>query len=183
MVIDLWTDLMRLYGQDRFFCLSISSIWPVAQVFGWPALLGRSEAVKDAEIMVLRREVAVSRRQVVPTPPDWTDRAVLAALARVLPLRLRAHRLVTLGTLVAWHGRLGLDRWTYPNWSGRPRMSKKGLGRENPTWGYRRMRGELVRLGERVSEATVQWILLGWRVGWLPETPPPCGGPSCALRP
>ena len=73
----------------------------VIRVFGWLVLLGRSEASKDAEIMVLRHEVAVLRRQVSRPKPDWADRAVLAALARLLPAVLRARRLVTPGTLLA----------------------------------------------------------------------------------
>ena len=60
------------------------------QVFGWLVLLGRSEASKDAEIMILRHEVALLRRQVTRPKPDWADRAVLAALARLLPTVLRA---------------------------------------------------------------------------------------------
>jgi hypothetical protein len=71
------------------------------RVFGWLVVLGRSAASKDVEIMVLRHEVAVLRRQVSAPKPDWADRAVLAALARLLPARLRAHRLVTPGTLLA----------------------------------------------------------------------------------
>jgi hypothetical protein len=76
------------------------------RVFGWLALLGRSEASKNAEIMMPRHEVAVLRRQVTRPKPDWADRAVLAALARLLPAVLRAHRLVTPGTLLAWHRHL-----------------------------------------------------------------------------
>ncbi len=76
------------------------------RVFGWLVLLGRSQASKDAEIMVLRHEVAVFRRQVTQPKPDWADRAILAALARLLPTVLRARRLVTPGTLLAWHRRL-----------------------------------------------------------------------------
>jgi putative transposase len=67
----------------------------LVQVFGWLALLARSDAVKDTEILVLRHEVAVLRRQVAKPRPDWADRAVLAALARLLPGRLRLRRIVT----------------------------------------------------------------------------------------
>ena len=68
----------------------------VIRVFSWLVLLGRSQASKDAEIMMLCHEVAVLRRQVARPKPDWADRANLAALARLLPAVLRAHRLVRL---------------------------------------------------------------------------------------
>ena len=135
------------------------------RVFGWLVLLGGSEASKDAEIMVLRHEVAVLRRQVTRPKPDWADRAILAAQARLLPAVLRAHRLVTPGTLLAWHRQLITRKWTYPNRPGRPRTSQEirglvlRLARENPAWGYRRVHGELCRLGHHISEATVRRIL------------------------
>src|SRR5258708_8737546 len=90
------------------------------RVFGWLLLLGRSEASKDAEIIVLRREVAVLRRQVLRPKPDWAGRAVLPALARLLPAVLRAHRLVTPGTLLAWHRRPIPRTLTYPSPPRRP---------------------------------------------------------------
>ena len=137
----------------------------MARVFGWLVLLGRSQASKDAEIMVLRHEVMVLRRQMARPRPDWADRAILAALARLLPAAPRGRRLVTPGTLLAWHRRLITRKWTCPNRPGRPAASQGirdlvlRLARENPGWGYRRVHGEMTRLGHEVSEATVRRIL------------------------
>ncbi len=129
----------------------------VVRVFGWLVPPGCSQASKDTEVLVLRHEAMVLRRQVARPEPDWADRAVMAALARLLPAALRGSRLVTLGTLLAWHRHLIARRWTYPGRPGRPGTSRDvrdlamRLAGENPAWGYRRVHGELTRLGHRIS--------------------------------
>ena len=90
----------------------------MTRLFGWVALLARSDTSKDVEILVLRHEIAVLRRKVARPKPDWADRSMIAALARLLPRHLRLHRIVTPATLPAWHRRLIKNEWTHPNASG-----------------------------------------------------------------
>jgi hypothetical protein len=116
---------------------------------------GSAEA-KEIEILVLRHELAVLRRQHPRPRLQPTDRALLAALSRLLPRACWSVFLVRPETLLRWHRRMVARRWTYPSTSkGRPPISEKmqqlvvRLARENPRWGYQRIHGELLRLGLR----------------------------------
>src|SRR5215213_5989229 len=136
-------------------------------MLGWLALLARRSATKNAELLMLRHEVAVLRRQVARPPIDWADRAVLAGLSRMLPRSVWRGLFVQPATLLRWHRDLVRRRWTYPHQRGRPSVAAEiralvlRLAMENPTWGYRRIHGELCRLGcnDRVGASTV-WTIL-----------------------
>jgi len=138
----------------------------LARVLSWLALLARSDAAKDVEILVLRHEVAVLRRNNPRPRMSWLDRAVLSALSKLLPPPLRQLRLVSPRTLLRWHARLVARRWKYPQRRpGRPptatpiRTLVLRMARENPGWGYRRIRGELAGLGHPIAASTV-WAIL-----------------------
>ena len=138
------------------------------RVFGWLALLSRSDRAKDAEILILRHQVAVLQRQVTGPRLSWADRAVLAALARLLPgghLR-QLCLIVSPRTLLRWHASLVRRRWSYPRRTpGRPRTAQAvralvlEMARDSPGWGYRRIQGELSGLGYAVAPSTVWQIL------------------------
>jgi putative transposase len=138
----------------------------LARVLSCLALLARSDAAKDVEILVLRHEVAVLRRHHPCPRPRWVDRALLSALSRLLPTSVRQLRLVSPRTLLRWHALLVDRRWTYPRrHPGRPSIPQPvralvlRMARENPRWGYRRIHGELVGLGHEVAASTV-WTIV-----------------------
>jgi len=151
----------------------------LARVLSWLALLARSEAAKDVEILVLRHEVPCSV-DTTPRPTlTWIDRAVLSGLGRLLPAQLRRLRLVSPRTQLRWHAHLVARRCTYPQRRpGRPPASQAiralvlRMAKENPTRGYRRIHGELVGLGHRVAASTV-WNIL--RTAGIDPAPPRSG--------
>ena len=145
------------------------------RVTGWMALLARSAASKDAELLMLRQEVAVLRRQNPKPGMDWADRGGARRPCRLLPKPLRMNRLVTPETLLRWHRRLVRWRWTYPHRGGRPPVDAKlamlieRMARENPGWGYRRIQGELLGLGIRVVASTMRRVLRRLRIPPAPQ--------------
>jgi putative transposase len=141
----------------------------------------RSEFAKDVELLVLRHQLVVLGRQRRRPSLRPADRALLAALARLLPPRRRQGLVVTPQTLLRWHRELVRRKWAQPQRAaGRPPVDGRvrelvlRLAGENPGWGYPRIAGELRKLGLRVSPSTIRRILLANRVGPAPRR----SGPS-----
>jgi putative transposase len=137
-------------------------------LLGCVMVLARREVSKDAELLVLRHENAVLRRQVGRVRYQPGDRLWLAALSRLIPRRRWGEAfMVTPAALLAWHRRLVARKWDYtsrrrPGRPSTPAAIRKlviRMAMENPTWGHRRVQGELVRLGHRIAASTVWQIL------------------------
>jgi putative transposase len=139
-------------------------------------LLTHGERANAVEVLVLRHQVAVLRRQVRRPDLEPTDRAVLAGLSRLLPRARWAAFFVTPATLLRWHRNLVARKWTYPpRRPGRPSVTAEvrglvlRLARDNPSWGCRRIQGELAGLGYRLAPSTVWSIVTKAGVGPVPR--------------
>jgi putative transposase len=136
------------------------------RLLGWTVLRTRSDTTKDIEILILRHQLTVLQRRTPRPRMTWTDRALIAALTRLLPVRRRLGLLVTPATILRWHRQLVARRWTTQRTRpGRPaipaglRSLVIRLATENPRWGYRRIHGELAGLGYQIGASTVWKIL------------------------
>ena len=134
----------------------------LAKLLSWMVLHVRSDTTKEIEILVLRHQLAVLQRRTPRPRIGWCDRAVIAALGRLLPSRRRRGFLVTPATILRWHRQLVDRRWTTRSVrAGRPaipagvRALVVRLATENSTWGYRRIHGELAGLGYQIGASTV----------------------------
>jgi putative transposase len=152
-------------------------------------LVARGDAANALEILVLRHQLAVLRRQSPRPRLEPADRALLAAVSRVLPRARWSCFLVQPETLLRWHRRLVAGTWTYPYRIGRPPLNPEvqqlivRLARENPRWGYQRIKGELQHLGVRVSATAIRATLRRHGLNPAPRRADTPGGRSCANRP
>ena len=150
--------------KSHLFILSLF-YWILRRLFELAVLALRSENAKEVEILVLRHQLCVLKRQVKRPDLMPHDRALIAAAARVLPRRPWAGLFVRPETVLRWHRELVARRWTYARGQGRPPKTAEirrlvvRLARENETWGYRRIQGELKQLGIAIAPSTV-WSIL-----------------------
>src|ERR1700722_19084256 len=148
------------------------------RLLGCLMVLPRREVSKEAELLVLRHENAVLRRQISKVRYQPGDRLWLVALSRLIP----RHRwsevfAVTPATLLAWHRRLVARHWDYTSRRrpGRPSTATAirklviRMATENPTWGHQRVQGELIKLGHRIAASTVWQILHDAGIGPAPR--------------
>jgi putative transposase len=151
----------------------------------------RSEFAKDVELLALRHELAVLRRQERGRPRlRWCDRALLAGLSRFVSPRRRLGLMVRPQTLLRWHRELVRHRWASyaPRRCGRPPLERDlralvlRVARENPAWGYQRIAGELGKLGLRVSPTTVRRLLASASLGPAPRRTARAGKRFCGRR-
>ncbi len=136
----------------------------------------RAEFAKDVELVLLRHQLSVLARQQQRPRLRPADRALVAALARLLPHRRRHGLVATPATLLRWHRELVRRRWTYPQRKpGRPPTARPlrelvvRLARENPRWGYQRIAGELMKLGFRLSPSMIRRVLASERLEPAPR--------------
>jgi putative transposase len=155
----------------------VSFVYVVAcRLFALVLLLARGDRSKELELLVLRDELSILRRQARRPQLTESDRLLLAALSRVIPRRSWRAFLVTPETLLRWHRRMVAWRWTYPHRRpGRPAIDQEvrqlilRLARENSHWGYVRIVGELRKLGITVSATLVRNVLARAGVPPAPE--------------
>jgi putative transposase len=153
-------------GRSRGVVLSLV-YWSLRRLLELVVLRFRSEREKEIEILLLRHQLHVLERQIARPRLTQADRALLTAFSRVLPRQAwRRSAFVTPAALLRWHRDLVARRWTYPHRRpGRPAIAGGvrdlvvRLARENPSWGYRRIQGELVGLGLKLAASTV-WSIL-----------------------
>ena len=174
------SGLARLAGWDHPWVIFSSLYLLVRSLLGCLMVLARREVSKDAELLVLRHENAVLRRQISRVRYQRACRLWLAALSRLIPRRRWGEMFtVTPATLLAWHRRLVSRKWDHTNrrHPGRPSTQPRSGARDphghrQPTWGRRRVEGELVKLGHPIAASTV------WQSCTPPGSIPRSGGPA-----
>jgi putative transposase len=155
----------------------VSLVYLVAcRLFALILLLARSDGSKELELLLLRHELSILRRQTRRPQLTESDRLLLAALSRLIPRRSWCAFFVTPQTLLRWHRRIVARQWTYPHRRpGRPPIDEAvrelilRLARENTHWGYVRIVGELRKLGIRVSATLVRNVLARAGIPPAPE--------------